>query len=135
MKNYFLVLLILPFLSVSITSCKDETVRNKKKDKDLQQLNVLFQEIETMANQVTCENAADWKFIFVGSGRCGDTKSSYVAYSTKIDHALFLQKIHVYNEKQKLYSEKWETDITCLAVSMAEPKSVTCVDGKPKFLY
>lgn len=135
MKNYFLVLLILPLLSASITSCKDESFRNRKKDKDLQQLNILFQEIEAMANQMTCENAADWKFVFVGSGRCGDTKSSYVAYSTKIDQSLFLQKISVYKEKQELYSEKWETQITCLAVSMAEPKSVTCVDGKPKFVY
>ncbi len=85
MKNYFLVLLILPFLSISITSCKDETVRNKKKDKDLQQLNVLFQEIETIANQVTCEEAADWKFIFVDGDVCSASTSTHVAYSTKID--------------------------------------------------
>lgn len=135
MKNYFLVLLILPFLSVSITSCKDESARNKKKDKDLQQLNVLFQEIETMANQATCENAADWKFIFVGSDVCSASTATYVAYSTKMDQSLFLQKIVLYKERQKAFAAKWETQLACPDVIRAKPKGVECVNGKPKLIY
>ncbi len=135
MKYNFLVFLILPLLWVSGISCKDESIQNRKKDKELQELNVLFLEIETMANQVTCENAADWKFILVGTDRCGASKSAYVAYSTKIDQSLFLQKIGIYKERQKAFSAKWERQLACPAVMMAEPERVECVNGKPKLIY
>ena len=127
--------LILSFLCVLISGCKDESVQNIKKDKELQQLNVLFQEIEIMGNQVSCENAADWKFVLVGTDFCGAGKSTYIAYSTKIDQSLFLQKVVIYKEKQKAFSAKWERQSACPAVMMTEPKGVECVNGKPKFVY
>ena len=135
MRNHLLIFLTLPLLLATISSCKDESVQNRKKDKDLQQLNILFQEIETMANQVTCENAGDWRFVLVGTDRCGATKSAYVAYATKIDQSFLLQKIGVYKERQKAFSAKWETQLACPAVMMDEPKRVECVNGKAKLVY
>ena len=135
MREKFLMFLILPFLLTFTSGCKDESVQNIKKDKELQQLNVLFQEIETMGNQVSCENAADWKFVLVGTDFCSAGKSTYIAYSTKIDQSLFLQKVFIYKEKQKAFSAKWERQSACPAVIMAEPKGVECVNGKPKLVY
>ncbi len=101
----------------------------------MQQLNVLFQEIETIGNQLTCENAVDWKFVLVGTDLCGASKSRYVAYSTKMNQSLFLQKVGIYKEKQKAFSAKWERQLACPAVMMTEPKSVECVNGKAKLVY
>lgn len=127
MKSYFFIaLLALTFIGCEV----DQTSGTKEEDQ--QELITLRNELETVSVEFTCDNAADWKFTPVGAKACGGP-TGYVAYSTKIDETLFLRKVALYTEKQKVFNRKWNIVSDCMAI--APPKSIDCVSGKPKFVY
>ncbi len=127
MKSYILVAL----LAFTFIGCEvDQTSRNQEEEQ--QELITLRNELERVSAEFTCDNAAGWKFTAVGAKACGGA-TSYVAYSTKIDETLFLQKVALYTEKQKAFNKKWNIVSDCMA--MVPPKSIECVSGKPKFVY
>ncbi|MGF1925511.1 MAG: hypothetical protein ACQUHE_15140, partial [Bacteroidia bacterium] len=92
MKSYFLgALLAFTFIGCEV----DQTSGTQEEEQ--QELITLRNELESVSNNFTCDNAADWKFTAIGAKACGGA-TGYVAYSTKIDETLFLQKVALYTE-------------------------------------
>lgn len=114
----------------TLSGCKDDFETSKEQDE--QELMALYKEIETLAGQFTCENAAEWKFVAIGAKACGGP-TNYIAFSAKIDESGFLKKVATYTDQQKEYNVKWNIASDCMFVTA--PKSVECVDNKPKFVY
>ncbi|SDP85287.1 hypothetical protein SAMN05428975_3024 [Mucilaginibacter sp. OK268] len=113
-----------------IVSCKDN--HESLKTEDEKKLRELYADIQKMAQQFNCENAVDWKFTDIGSKACGGA-TGFIAYSIKLDTAVFLQKVRSYTTQQAGFNKKWGVVSDCsLAIP---PKSVTCDSGKPKFTY
>lgn len=130
-KNNFFILILLSTLLLSILGCEEKDLYNTK-DEDVEEMSVLKKEIDKMANQVSCDNASDWKFVPIGTKACGGA-GAYIAYSTKIDETLFLKKVAFYTQKQNAFNVKWGSISDCALV--VRPKSVVCVDGKPQLVY
>ncbi len=120
------------FLAFTLTSFGCEKSNSPNQESDRQELAALLQDIENMANQVPCENDGDWKFAPVGAKACGGP-THFIAYAKKINESAFLEKIRLYTNKQLAFNERWNIRSTCDAPQ--PPKSVTCVNAKPKFVY
>ena len=128
MKSFYVLTILLFFC---LTSC-EKGIFSSSREKDLEELANLKKEIDELSAQVTCTNAADWKFIALGDKACGGP-TGYVAYSTKIDETAFLKKINFYTDKQKAFNIKWSIISDCSLI--LPPKSIDCVNGKSKLVY
>lgn len=115
----------------TISSCKQEDLYSSK-EKDEKELSSLRAEIQKMSEQVSCNNASDWKIVPIGAKACGGA-DGFVAYSINIDTSLFLQKVADYNNKRKAFNVKWSIGSDCSII--VGPKSITCDNGKPKLVY
>ncbi|MEJ5992931.1 hypothetical protein WG904_00780 [Pedobacter sp. Du54] len=124
--------LVLPILLLLCLAACEKGVFSSSKQKDLEELANLKKDIDEWSSKVECTNAADWKFTPLGDKACGGP-TGYVAYSTKIDEAEFLKKVKDYTDKQKAFNLKWDMVSDCMF--MVPPKSIECVDGKPKLVY
>ena len=100
-----------------------------KQDTELE-LQLLMNEIDSMAAQTTCTDADDWRITPIGSKGCGGPLA-YKAYSSQIDTVKFLKYVKRYTDKQSAYTEGMPSD--CLFVRM--PAAVRCVDGRAEFVY
>lgn len=125
----FLAIVIL--LLLCLAGCEQKDFYSSKED-DEQEMSTLRREIDKLTEQVSCEQASDWKFVPIGSKPCGGA-TGYVAYAAKIDEPLFLKKVAIYTQKQKAFNVKWSLASDCAIQS--PPKSIECVNGKPKFVY
>lgn len=114
-----------------LQGCEEKDFYSSKAN-DEQELYSKKREIEKMAESVSCENSTGWKFTVMGVKSCGGA-AGYIAYSNQLDEVLFLKKVALYNQKQNAFLVKWGMMSDC-SIAL-EPKSVTCVDGKPKFVY
>ena len=130
MRIFFLNTLLVIGI-ITLLSC-EKTAVNFSQDEDKEELQLLFSEIETLANQFNCENNVDWKFVEIGAKPCGGP-NGYIAYSNKIDENIFLNKVKIFTEKQKRYNENWKIFSDCKMIRT--PVSVACVNGKPNFVY
>jgi len=121
------------FLSIVLltSACKQEDLYSSK-EKDEQELKMLRAEIQTMSDQVSCDNPTDWKIVPIGSKSCGGA-TGFALYSINIDAKLFLQKVADYNSKQKAFNVKWNLVSACSII--IAPKSIICENGKPKIVY
>ena len=131
MRQYLFKSILFSLFTFSFTGCEEKNLYNSKED-DVLEIASLRSEIDKLSEQVTCENSADWKFTAIGDKACGGP-TGYVAYSSKIDEALFLKKVTLYNQKQKAFNVKWNVVSDCMF--MIPPKSIDCVSGKPKLVY
>lgn len=118
-------------VAVCFAGCEEKDFKSSREDDELEMSN-LRKEIDKMSEQVNCDNAVEWKFTAIGSKSCGGP-TAYVAYSTKIDEALFLKKVAIYNQKQKAFIVKWSLISDCMILT--PPKSIECVNDKPKLVY
>ena len=125
----FYVLAILFFFC--LTAC-EKGVFSSSKENDVEELANLKKEIDELSAQVSCTDAADWKFTAIGDKACGGP-TGYVAYSTKIDETAFLKKVKTYTDKQKAFNLKWQMVSDCSYPQ--PPNRIDCVGGKPKFVY
>lgn len=107
-------------------SCKN----NQKQE--AQKLNQMFSEIESLANSENCDDSAEWAFTSHGSKACGGPVG-FIAYSTDIDTALFLEKIEEHKTAQQEYNQKWGIASDCSVPT--QPSEVTCENGSPVFKY
>jgi len=121
--------LILLFVVTIITACKKDD--EKIKEIEQKELELLKLDIQKISGSVSCENASDWQFAALGNKPCGGPVE-YIAYSNKIDRALFLKIVAEYNDKSKAFNEKWDAFSDCTIVG--PPKGVACVNGKPIFI-
>src|SRR5699024_8797860 len=76
--------------------------------------------------------SSEWNFSSFGSKACGGPVG-FIAYSTKIDVELFLEKVEKHKIEQKKFNEKWGIISDCSVPP--EPTGVICKDGEPSFIY
>lgn len=122
---------LLPILLICLifSACKKKV---STKQEDEQRLNMIYQQIKSMSEQVACTNEADWRFVAYSEKSCGGA-IAYIPYSIKIDVPVFLKLINQYREYQQQYNDKWGIVSDCMAIPA--PKSVTCENGKPKLVF
>ncbi|UQB68239.1 hypothetical protein [Epilithonimonas zeae] len=97
-----------------------------------QEMEGLKSEILTMAKSEKCTSSADWKTVGLGVKACGGPVS-YIAYSSKIDEARFLEKVNLYNQKSTEYNKKYNLVSDCMLVM--PPEKIECENGNPVFKY
>ena len=127
MKKGVLVSLVLATIIAS--SCKEEQLTQEQ---EAAQLEALYIDIETMVSSVSCDDPSEWTFSAIGSKACGGP-TGFVAYSSKMDTELFLQKVNEYTKAQKQFNERWEIFSDC-SVPLA-PAAVYCKNGVAIFSY
>lgn len=119
------------FLLIGIVfSCSVNSESTQKQEAE--QLNQLFSEIKSMAFEVDCEESSEWTFSSFGSKSCGGPVG-YLAYSAKIDTALFLKKIEEHKIAQEKFNDKWGIISDCSIPP--EPTGVLCKNGEASFIY
>jgi len=123
-----LVTAILIFITL-LTSCNDEQLTQEQEAKRLE---VLFNEIESLASRVGCVSPSEWTYTTYGSKACGGPVG-FIAYSIQIDTKLFLQKVEWHRSEQKAFNEKWGTISDCSFPS--QPIGLICENGNPRFTY
>lgn len=127
LKRRLVVIILIAFF---FSACKEDQITSRAEDE--KEIKLLRQELEKMSTAEVCTNAADWKFVPLGSQACGGAVE-FITYSIKINTNQFLQKVEEYNSKQKAFNAKYNIVSPCAAI--IPPKGVDCVDGKPKFVY
>ncbi|WP_268035983.1 hypothetical protein [Algoriphagus sp. PAP.12] len=118
------------FLLMVVSSC--QIFESASKDYTLEELEILYGEIQELSESKSCTNSSEWKFVALGSKPCGGPWK-YIAYSSSIDEAKFLEKVKTYNKLQAEDNAKNERFSDCMYVS--PPSSVVCEAGKPVFQY
>lgn len=103
-----------------------------KQEKDHENLMGLFHEIKELSQSVSCTNSTDWKMVAYGSKACGGPQG-YIAYSTKINVDVFLEKVAKYTKAEDEYNKKWSIVSTCDVT--AKPKTIECENGLPVLKY
>ena len=103
-----------------------------EQEKDHQKIMLLFDEIYTLSNSISCTNDNDWSYTAYGSKACGGPQG-YIAYSNKIDVNNFLQKIEVYTKTEDEYNKRYGIISTCDVPS--QPTSIVCENGRPVLKY
>ena len=87
--NTYQLIAFLFILGISF-SCSDDD--GTSQTQEAQSLQEMLKEIKDLASSKKCEDATEWTFTSYGSKACGGPVG-YIAYSTTIDTALFLDKI------------------------------------------
>ncbi len=123
---FFTALLMIQLIS----SCSDDD--DATRDDESANLNALLVEIQEMASSVDCTDASDWTYTAYGNKACGGPVG-YIAYSTNMDTARFLEKVAQHRRAQEAFNEKWDVISDCSLPG--EPSSVRCEDGAPVFEY
>lgn len=103
-----------------------------EQEKDHQNLMNLFNEIQQMAESISCTDAINWNFTAYGSKACGGPQG-YIAYSNTIDTVSFLNKVAVYTKLENDYNIKWGIISTCDITP--QPVAVECQNGVPVLKY
>lgn len=119
---------------MTFASCNNDEIRdNNDKEKDIQGLEKMYQEIVTLSqvNSQTCTDSKDWDFIAIGAKACGGPEK-FIIYSKKINTADFQAKVKTYNEATAAFNVKWSVFSTCDVP--VPPDGIGCVDGKPVLL-
>ena len=110
-------------------SCEDDSLSQEQEE---QKLRSLFDEIQEMANSKDCEDASNWTYTAYGEKACGGPVG-YIAYSTLIDTASFLDKVDEHRAAQQEFNQKWGITSDCSVPQ--EPDDVICENGDPAFVY
>ena len=126
LKRLSLVLIITAF-----SSCSDNDDSLTQQD-EAQKLEEMFAEIKALSTSEPCIDASQWTFTSYGSKACGGP-IGYIAYSLKIDTALFLKKIEEHRKAQQEFNNKWGLNSDCSVPT--KPEGVTCENGKPQFIF
>lgn len=113
---------------LGLSACTEKLSREEA----VLELQLLMNEIDSMATQTACSDADDWRITPVGSKPCGGP-IAYKAYSSQIDTAEFLRNVKEYTDKQYAYNKEWDVASDCSLVQM--PLDVRCVEGKAEFVY
>ena len=113
-----------------LSSCSDDD--DATREDESANLNALLVEIQEMASSVDCTDASDWPYTAYGNKACGGPVG-YIAYSTDIDTARFLEKVARHRRAQEAFNEKWDVVSDCSLPGV--PSSVRCEDGVPVFEY
>ena len=116
------------FLLFFVLSWQDSENQND----DLTVLQVMFEEIQTLANSVACTDAAEWTFVSYGAKACGGPQG-YIAYSNQIDVSYFLSLIEEYTTAEREYNIRWGIVSTCDFPAI--PAELSCQNGEAVLIY
>ena len=122
-------LLILLFIGMACWSCQSD---EQTRDEEARNLEALFNEIETIAASVNCQNASSWAITEYGHKACGGP-AGYIAYSTLIDTTDFLNRVTIYSNRQREFNVKWGVISDCALAP--QPIEVTCENGQAVLVY
>lgn len=114
--------IIFVMLAVLCVGCEN----NSTQEEEQQTLMTLFNEIETLANSVACEDATDWDFVAYGHKACGGPQG-YIGYSNQIDVNAFLRLVENYTTFEREFNLRWGVASDCALV--AQPSGVLCENG------
>jgi hypothetical protein len=138
MKKLFNLLMIACLFS--FFGCKDDNfvdedcqkclIEELGQSQGMAYLNEKYAEIEAISTSVVCTDPSNWEYVAIGSKACGGP-TGYIAYSKSIEKVSFLNKVEKYTAAQAAYNKKWNIASDCSVVG--PPKSIICMDGKPKF--
>jgi hypothetical protein len=103
-----------------VVSC---SIENDNQNDDLAALQVMFEEIQTLATSVSCT---------YGSKACGGPQG-YIAYSNQINVAYFLSLIEEYSTAEREYNIRWGIVSTCDIPEI--PTGVSCQNGSAVLIY
>lgn len=134
------------FLSIIITiiGCNksDSTVANTTDsttktdsttfEQDIKQLDSLLVNISKLTYSTKCTDSTNWKVTAVGAKACGGP-SGYVAYSTNIDTAIFLNLVKEYTVFNESLNKKWGLISDCSIAR--KPSKLTCKNDSIKLVY
>lgn len=95
-------------------------------------LDGMLNEIVALSVSLNCENASEWHFTEIGDKPCGGP-AGYIAYSTQIDTAAFLDKVETYTTAHEKYNRENEIISDCAIDPGA--LGVKCQEGKPVLIY
>lgn len=112
-----------------LASCEQQ---HHTKEDDSAELTRRLVKIEELANDISCNDASEWKFTAYGSKPCGGPQG-YIAYPNSIDESKFLALIEEYNKLEDEFNQRWEIYSDCAVLT--GPAGVTCENGKPKLEY
>jgi hypothetical protein len=133
MKNHLFVIVSIFFSATLIfQSCKDGNLNTSTKNVDEKELKTLLNEIESLTDEVSCNDQSNWRFVPIGSKPCGGA-THFVLYSLDIDTKLFLQKVSEYTEKQRAFNVKYQILSDCSTI--IPPKSIACIAEKATLVY
>lgn len=104
-------------------SCVSDNGSASTYEIELEQLNVLKSNIETLASTSICNESVECKFIAFGSKPCGGPWG-YLIYSTSIDTVQLETWVEDYNQKQAAFNVKWGLISDCSVPS--PPTSINC---------
>ncbi|REC48085.1 hypothetical protein DRF67_08685 [Chryseobacterium pennipullorum] len=145
MKKFFipipLVVLCTLFSLISCNTSKNANnnlpvdIADRPADEDSQkydqaQLDKLKASIESEVSGEKCTDASEWKFAPMGVKACGGPQQ-YIAYPKKIETA-FLQRITDYNDKVRVFNEKYNIVSDCMMVM--PPVALKCIKGKIRLI-
>jgi hypothetical protein len=102
------------------------------KTQDSLLLTQMYQELVELSGSTTCETADAWGITAIGSKPCGGA-AGYMAYKTSINLACFLEKANHFTAQTAKYASKHGLISDCSVP--AQPKTVSCQNGKPVFNY
>lgn len=122
-----ITIFLLPLVFLSCTKPGSVAVTKEDEARELAKMRAA---IDKVANSVSCTDAADWKFIPIGSKACGGP-TGYIAYHKTIDEAAFKKMVDAYTTAQQDFNKKWGVASDCAMVM--PPAGVKCEDGKPVF--
>ncbi|WP_312769648.1 hypothetical protein [Epilithonimonas sp.] len=111
---------------------KESAENGNLTQQEAQEMENLKSEILTMAKSEKCVNSADWKSVGLGVKACGGPVF-YIAFSSKIDEAKFLEKVNLYNQKSTEYNKKYNLVSDCMLI--LPPEKIECENGNPVFKY
>jgi hypothetical protein len=101
-------------------------------EQEAQNLNQMLSEIESLANSEKCTDPEEWTVTSYGSKACGGPVG-FIAYSSKIDTELFLEKIEEHRVAQEEFNQKWGILSDCSVPP--EPTGIICENESPVFEY
>ncbi len=136
MKN--LILVVLAFVALFSCKAKKNIEQNLPKDaalkpvyansneKEMENLQALKLEIDSLIDSETCNNSADWRISPLGSKSCGGP-ATYIAYPIKLENVI-LPKIQEYTRRSSAYGRKKGLVSDCAIVP--PPAGIRCENGK-----
>ncbi len=129
MKNGLVVYVLV--VVMAMVGCEKQAIHGSPEEEGLH-LQALYREIDSLANLYPCDNPSEWAFVPIGDKPCGGP-AGYIAYSTQLNTADFLNKAELYTNLQREYNIKWDVISDCMYVT--PPSYVVCENGKAKLIW
>ncbi|WP_299548099.1 hypothetical protein [Seonamhaeicola sp.] len=114
---------LITVLCLLFAACLSDDSGTSSHEEDLETLNALKTEIETLVSSSVCNDNTECKYIAFGSKPCGGPWT-YLIYSTSIDTDELESKVEQYNQLEAIFNAQYGAVSDCSVA--AEPIDVIC---------